>query len=75
MLEYGADATVNASALHVNLQRPRLVGELGFVLGVAQFAVPDIGLGGAKPIPFVSLDIVMDGVLLSPKCLVLGPVP
>lgn len=62
MLEYGSDSTVNASALQVHLQRPRLVGELGFVLGVAQFAVPDIGVGGAKPIPFVSLDVVLDGV-------------
>ncbi len=61
MLEYGSDTSSNTTALQVHLQQPQLVGELGFMLGVAQFAVPDIGVGGAKPIPYVSLDVVLQG--------------
>ncbi len=51
--------------LQVTLQRPTVVAEIGFLLAVTKFFVPTMAISGVSPIPFISQDIYLTGMLHS----------
>lgn len=60
-LQYEAHDRMAQQKLQVRLQRPTVVGEIGFMLAVTKFYVPDFKLSGVTPIPFKSGDVLLQG--------------
>lgn len=58
-LQWGASPGMTAQTLGITLQKPLFVAELGFLLNVTQFVVPNFSFVKSTPLPFVSMDILL----------------
>jgi vacuolar protein sorting-associated protein 13A/C len=77
-LQYRAVSSIGgqpASALHVRLQRPTLVLDVGFIMKVLNFVTPGAGLQGPMPRPYASHEVHLapDAPYLAPDHLWLSP--
>lgn len=60
-LQWHASAGLVAQTLCITLQKPLLVAELGFLLSVTKFVIPNFAFIQSTPLPFASMDVVLSG--------------